>query len=340
MPGPGGGARGGGFGGGSRGGGFGGGHGGGFGGGHHHHGGFGYGRHYGYGGWHRPYRYGYGAGGCLGGLLGIIMLPVILLLVVAVLLFGIIGSAISNVANGGIISYDEQVFQQYADKRYAEEFSSYPAYENNILIVFLTNEEADGYYAIAWVGDNIRSEISDMFGDETTAFGYVMNGSINAEYYTYSLDSNLASVMEKMSSRIKSLGLSSSFRSQIASDEDFESHLTNYSDVPMTKETVDGACQNFTSETGIPVVIVVDTMENVFGKTLPISDIITVLLLIGVAVVAIVFIVKGVKKNKNGPKNDNNNGGNYNNYNGGYGGGYNGDSSGNSSGSYNGNFYR
>ena len=354
MPGPGGGSRGGGFGGGSRGGGF-GGSGGGFGGGSYRGGprGFGYGRHYGYGGWHRrPYGYGYGAGGCLGGLLGIIMLPLILLLVVAVLLFGIIGSAISNVANGGIISYNEQTFQEYADKRYAEEFSSYPAYENNILIVFLTNEEADGYYAIAWVGDNIRSEISDMFGDETTAFGYVMNGSINAEYYTYSLDSNLASVMEKMSTRIKSLGLSSAFRSPVASDENFQSHLTNYSDVPMTKETVDGACQNFTAETNIPVVIVVDTMENVFGKTLPLSDIITVLLLIGVAVVAIVFIVKGVKKSKNGPKNDNNNGGNYNNYNGnntynnynnyngGYGGGYNGDSSGNSSGSYNGNFYR
>lgn len=358
MPGPGGGSRGGGFGGGSRGGGF-GGSGGGFGGGsfggghHHHHGGFGYGRPYGYGwGYRRPYRYGYGASGCLGGLLGIVMLPVILLLIVSVMLFGIIGSAVSNVANGGIISYDEQVFQQYADKRYAEEFSSYSGYENNILIVFLTNEEADGYYAIAWVGDNIRGEINEMFGDETTAFGYVMNGSINAEYYTYSLDSNLATVMEKMSTRIKALGLSSSFRSPVASDENFKSHLTNYSDVPMTKETVDSACQTFTEETQIPVVIVVDTMENVFGKTLPLSSIITVLMLLGVAVVAIVLIVKGVKNNKNGPKNDGNNGGgnnyngnntynNYNNYNGNY-GGYTGggDYNGNSSGSYNGNYYR
>lgn len=280
------------------------------------------------------------------------MLPIILLLVVAVLLFGIIGSAISNVANGGIISYDEQVFQQYADKRYAEEFGSSSAYEDNILIVFLTNEEADGYYTIAWVGDNIRGEINEMFGDETTAFGYVMHSSINAEYYEYSLDSNLASVMEKMSSRIKALDLASSFRANKNRSDTVESHMTNYSDISLSKETVDGACQNFTEETGIPVVIVVDTMENVFGKHLPISDIITVLLLIGVAVVAIVMIVKGVKKNKNGPKNDGNNGGNYNNYNGnntynnynnyngGYGGGYNGDSSGNSSGSYNGNYYR
>ena len=131
MPGPGGGSRGGGFGGGSfGGGGFGGG---GFGRGprHHHHGPF-------FGGWyHRPY---YGGGGCIGGLLGIILLPVILLLLVSIILVSMIGSAISNVANGGIISYDEVKFQKYADQQYAAAFSSYSNYENNILLVFLTNE--------------------------------------------------------------------------------------------------------------------------------------------------------------------------------------------------------
>ncbi len=316
MPGPGGGSRGGGFGGGSRGGGFGGGgFGGGFGGGHHHHGGFGYGpRPWGFGGFYRrPYRYG---GGCLGGLLGIIMLPIIILLVVGMLLFGIIGSAVANVASGGIISYDEQVFQQYADKRYAEEFSSSSAYEDNILIVFLTNEEADGYYAIAWVGDNIRGEINELFGDETTAFGYVMQGSVNSEYYAYSLDSNLASVMEKMTDRVEALNLDSSFRSQADRSNTVVSHLTNHSELPLAKEVVDGSCQSFTEATDIPIVIVVDTMENVFGKTLPIYDIIIVIVLIAVAVVAIVFIVKAIKKNKNGGNGGNYNGNNtYNNYN-------------------------
>lgn len=248
--------------------------------------------------------------------MGILFAPIIILLVVGILLFGIIGSAISNVANGGIISYDEQVFQQYADKRYAEEFSASSAYEDNLLIVFLANEEADGYYAIAWVGDNIRGEINEMFGDETTAFGYTMRGSINSEYYAYSLDSNLASVMEKMTAKITALGLTSSFRSQSDRSRTVASHMTNHTELPLAQTVVDGSCQSFTEATGIPVVIVVDTMENVFGKTLPMSDIFIVLVLVAVAVVAIVIIIKRVKNNRNNGGNDNNNnannGGNYN----------------------------
>lgn len=329
MPGPGGGSRGGGFGGGSRGGGFGGGfgggHGGGFGGGfggphHHHH------HHHGYhgpffGGWYRrPY---YGGGGCLGGLLGAFMLPVVLILVVSVMLISFVGSAISNVANGGSIYYDEAAFQQYADDKYAAEFASYSNYENNLLIVFLTNEAADGYYTIAWVGDNIHSEISYMFGDETTTFGRVVQGTVNREYYAYSLDSNLASIMDQMGARIESLGLSSSFRTDKESSKTPTSHLTNLSTLSLTEETVNDSLQAFTEKTGIPTVIVVDSMENVFGKTIPMDDIITVvflLVILGVAIYSIINAVKNSKKKgSNGGDNNNNNynNGNYNtgNYN-------------------------
>ena len=326
MPGPGGGSRGGGFGGGSRGGGFGGGRGGGFGGGSRG-GGFGGGyggywgprRHY-YGGWRRPY-YGYGGGGCLGGLLGIIMLPIILLLVVSVLLISIVGSALQNVANGGSIYYDEAVFQQYADDKYAAEFSSYSNYENNLLIVFLTNEEADGYYVIAWVGDNIHTDINYMFGDETTTFGRVVQGSINREYYAYSLDSNLANVMDQMAVKISALGLDSSFRTQKVSENPAPSHLTNYSSLSLTEETVNDSLKAFTEKTDIPTVIVVDTMENVFGKTIPVGDIITVIGLLVILGVSIYMIVRAVKNRKNNGGNGGNNGngsngGNYNtNYN-------------------------
>ena len=74
------------------------------------------------------------------------MLPIVMMLMVGVMLFAMVGSSISNVANGGTIYYDEAVFQKYADDQYAAEFSLYSNYENNILIVFLTNETADGYY--------------------------------------------------------------------------------------------------------------------------------------------------------------------------------------------------
>ena len=338
MPGPGGGSRGGGFGGGSRGGGFGGGprgggFGGGFGGGPHHHGPRGphgpWGpwrpRGFFFGGWRRPYYYG---GGCLGGLLGIILLPVILLLVVSLLLFSIVGSAVANVANGGTVYYNEATFQQYADDQYAAEFSSYSNYENNLLIVFLTNEEADGYYVLAWVGDNIDTEINYMFGDETSTFGRVVQGAVNREYYAYSLDSNLASVMYQMANRIEGLNLKSSFNVPKTSTTPPTSHLTNHTSLSLTEETVNDALTTFTEKTDIPVVIVVDTMENVFGKTLPMGDIITVLILLVLLGIAIYLIIRKTKEHKKNGGNQNN--GSNQNGNGSYGnGGYQGNSYGN-----------
>lgn len=338
MPGPGGGSRGGGFGGGSRGGGFGGGGGGGFGGGsrgggfggprHHHHG-----PYWGGGWYHRPY-YG-GGGGCLGGLLGILLFPIILVLVMGILIVSIIGSAITNVSQGGSVYYDEQTFQQYADEQYAAEFSSYANYENNILIAFLTNEEADGYYVIAWVGDNINSQINYMFGDETSTFGRVMQGNVNREYYAYSLDSNLANVMDQMAAHIESLKLESSFRKDKEITNPPTSHITNRSALSLTEETVNDALEDFTKRTNIPVVIVVDNMETVFGKTLPIGDILIVIVLIAIMAVAIFMIVRTIKdKNKyNGGGGNNNNNNNNNNNGNSNSGGYN-----NSGGNYNQNY--
>ena len=186
-----------------------------------------------------------------------------------------------------------------------------------MLIVFLTNEEADGYYVIAWVGDNIHNDINLMFGDETTTFGRVVQGTINREYYAYSLGSNLAGVMDSMGSHIERLGLASSFRTQLKSENPPTSHLVNRTSLSMTEDTVNTSLEAFTEKTGIPAVIVVDTMENVFGKTIPVGDIITVLVLLGLMIYAIYMIVRAVKNRKNGGGGDNgsNNGGYNTNYN-------------------------
>ena len=332
MPGPGGGAGGGGFGGGSRGGGFGGG-GGGFGGGfggprgpRGYYGGYGFGPRFGYG------RGFYGGGGCLGGLLGILLAPIILILVVAMMLMLIVGGAVSEASRGGSVNYSEQTFQAYADEQYAIEFRESAQYESNILIVFLTNEETDGYYCIAWVGDNVHSNVNALFGAEGSAFGYAMLGSINSEYYAYSLDSNLAMAMDTMTGKVEQLGLSSSFKPGKTSDTSVVSHMTNKTTLSLTQETVDGSLKAFTEATDIPVVIVVDTMENVFGKYLS-TETIFILVILGILlIVGIVWLVKSIRNkgkkfdgnpnvggNGNGGNHGGNNGGNHGNG-GGYGG--------------------
>lgn len=319
MPGPGGGSRGGGFGGGSHGGGgFGGGGfgGGSFGGGPRRPYGHFRGPHFGWGwGFGRPY---YGGGGCLGGLLGVLMLPIIILLIVSLVLFGTISSAFGNVFSGGTIDYSEQEIQQYADRQYAEAFGgNTAAYEDNLLIVVLTNEAADGYYAIAWIGDNVRSEISDMFGAEGTTFYNVMRSSINEEYFAYSLDSNLASVMRKMAENVENKNLPSShYRPYDRSGN--PSKLTNYTTLSLTEATVNSALEEFTERTDIPVCVVVDTTENAFGRNLSMADVFTVIVCLVLMVVAIVMIVKAVKNRKRGGDGNGNqgNGGNGNGYNG------------------------
>ena len=238
-----------------------------------------------------------------------LMLPIIILLLVSVVLFSTISSAFGNVFSGGTIRYSEAEIQGYADKRYNEIFGdNVAAYEDNLLIVVLTNEAADGYYAIAWIGDNVDAEISDMFGAEGTTFYNVMRNSINEEYFAYSLDSNLASVMRKMATHVENLDLTSSHYEEYSHETSPASKLYNYTSLSLTEATVNAALEDFTEQTNIPTAIVVDTTENAFGRYLSPADIITVIVCIGFAIVAIVMIVKAVKARKNAP-NDPNGGG-------------------------------
>ncbi len=269
MAGPGGGgSSGGGFGGGSFGGGggfsggsFGGNHGGSFGGNfgrgpHHHHGPF----------FHRPFRRTYyGGGGC-----GTLIFVAVFLFVALVYNFGepdgynvaVNGEPLYSYEIG--IVYDEAVMQDYADSTYEEVFGAYDGYEDNILLVFLTNDQADGYYTIAWVGDNIRSEVNEMFG-EYTEYGEYLNEYINDTYYAYSLDTNLAQVVAAMESSITERGYDSVFRSEAAPIEEKKSRIIDYTDLDLTEELVNDFLVSFTENTGIPMVIVVDRAETVFG---------------------------------------------------------------------------
>lgn len=215
--------------------------------------------------------------------------------------FIMIMSALGTLFSGGGVHYNERVFQDYAAMQYEAEFGdSGDAYEDNLLIVFLTNEEADGYYTIAWIGDNVRMEISDLFGNEYTTFGRVMIDSIG-EDYTYSLSSNLARAMEKMTDYVERQGLDSGFYDHYSHARSPESHVTNLSTINVNENTVERSLTEFTESTGIPAVIVIDSMENVFGVGFSRDDVITILiglLFLGVAIFLIVQAVKGYKESK------------------------------------------
>ena len=315
MPGPGGGGFGG---GGSRGGGFGGGSrgGGGFGGGyhghHHHH----YHRPFFYGGWGWGPRY-YG-GGCLGGLLGMMFLPVILIFLMVGVLIMNLTTTLSVVANGGLVNYNYDRLEEYALEEYAAEFGSTSAYEDNILIVVVTaenNYDFDWYGCVGW---HVDGEISNMFGGNQTTLGGAMLSNVNQQSYKNSLTRDLSNVMITMKNAVANKRLESSFTCDEIRSE-YDSHITNKTDLHIDASVVDAALQSFTEETDIPIVIVVEEAEDIFGKYMPAQTIITIVIIVILIALAIFLIIRGRRNkknnqnNQNGQDNYNNGNNNYNN---------------------------
>lgn len=280
MPGPGGGGHGGGF-------------GGGFGGGGGFRGGF--------GGGHRPPRPGFffmpfWGGGCLGALFA----PIICMVLAIVLMIGVIGGGLTTLFRGGNVVYNENKMQDYANRQYATIYDpSSATYEDNVLIVFLTNEDGQSYYCIGWVGDNLKSQVSDLFGDEYTALGSAMQSSINTSSYRYSLGSNLAQATEKLQASVEDKNLDTVYRAQKAeSHEAGKVYNRSNSDLQINTEIIDAALKNFTDSTDISMSIVIADAKDVFGKSLNTSAILALLLCIILIVYAVVAIVRYVKRRK------------------------------------------
>jgi hypothetical protein len=216
------------------------------------------------------------------------------------------GVLINSPNNPSGVVYDEDTMQDYAYAQYVAEFGApeaADAYEDNLLLVFLTNEAATDYYYIVFVGDNLRDEVSDLFGNEYTAFGRALSYEIPMDF-EYSLSSDLAVVMEIMADEIVSIGLETPFYEATDHSGAVESHLTNHSALPLNEATVERGLATFTEQTGIPAVIVVDSMERVFATEKSeasgggASLLLPILFAIALVVVAVVIVRAARRRDK------------------------------------------
>ena len=226
----------------------------------------------------------------------ILILPIFYIFLILFLILSFSGGSSSQgeqITSGGrTYTYDEEAFQDFADQEYQHAFGDSDNYEGNILLAILTNDEADDYFAIAWVGDDIDPEIREMFGGYTE-LGDAMNQHINGTYYAYSLDGDLAAVVETMTAKVAAVSDGTTLS---GSDVDFR----NYTDLDLSSQTVSKALTEFKKETGIPMVIVVESLEEVFPKQSSFGSIFsagpTVIILIVVVAAAAVWLRK--KSNK------------------------------------------
>ena len=227
----------------------------------------------------------------------IVIVPVFALTLAALLLATNLSFAIVSIANGGKIKYSDETFNNYVNEQYASEFGESSAYDDNLLIVFLTNQRGNGYYAMALAGKNLDPQIRQMFGGEITEFWTTLESSMT-EYYKFSAQKGFRVTLEQLSASISDKRLESAF----VTEQDHSSltvpHVTNYSSLSINEDSVNIAIRIFTESTGIPTVMVIDTAENVFGKTMPVKEIVVSVISAAVITVSSVLIVKDVKKRR------------------------------------------
>lgn len=159
-------------------------------------------------------------------------------------------------------SYDEATMQDYAHRQYAEIFADAGGLEDNILIVFLVDDDNTQYHCTAVVGDHVADSIYDMFCGDESQLAQAVSSSVS-EYYAHSLDRCLCKAMSIMSeSFVDDRWLFSVWCEE--SNVGVESRLINRTDLPINQSMVDGSLLSFADEVGVPVVILVEDSKDVF----------------------------------------------------------------------------
>ncbi len=167
-----------------------------------------------------------------------------------------------------------------------------------MIVLLVEDENYYDYNFIAWVGNDIKKDVNMLFGSESSRLGEAIRKSaINQENYKYALTQGIAQVIETMEDEVDKLNLESSFNCNEARSG-VKSHITNLTSISISAATVDAALERFTESTGIPIAVVVDYQENVFGRSISAPDIFSLLIAIGLIVLTIVLIVKAVKSRK------------------------------------------
>lgn len=223
--------------------------------------------------------------GCMG------TLATFLAILIIALLFGVF-FIVSPIFNGSIfedkIVYDEEKFQNYAEKKYEEIFVDMPQFENNILIVFTVYDGYDGYDCIAYGGDNLNKIIASYFDNN---FKADVKSAVS-KHYEKTLGKNLTQVIDKITNSTLQL-----------TDEDFYtdtscSRVFNYSAFSFDESIVNEALIKFTQKTGIKCAIVIDEGLDVFGIDRGVHPLVFAMLIIVIVLIIIITVMIFKRINK------------------------------------------
>lgn len=209
---------------------------------------------------------------------------------------------------GGVVEYDEKKFQEYSDSKYNEIYGDTNCYEDNILIVFLIDEEDyEGFYISARVGSHVSSDVRYIFDRYKSFFETSANQEVNG-YYKLSLDYDLSYVMDLCASEAPSY---SNYRNNCdctssGITRNSKSLVYNYSAIELNSNLLQASLDAFFNKTDVSISFVIDNMENVFGKTILWDGILSVGMfgLIAFIFLGSIIIVSNKKRKRNNEKKE------------------------------------
>ncbi len=182
------------------------------------------------------------------------------------------------------IDREEGELLQYGTEQYSEIFGSSSAPDDNILFVFLLDDEEFGYSSsMGIVGDNVNGYIHIMFEEYEDYYDLVEDllDNTSADYFSECY----AEVIDDMTDSIMAHGFYSSFDAPSDRSNLVPSGIINKTKLDLNDGYIAAALNRFTEETEIPCTLLIEYEQNVY------SDVETTLDNIGIALVILLMFL-------------------------------------------------
>ena len=230
--------------------------------------------------------------GAQGGLLNVILMPVILsAIILGILIYNLV-TTIIVLSNGGEVVYDDEKLNTYVEE-YAKSFEEPSYVKNAVVVIPIYDEDAETLSFFVRGGGNVNSEVTNMFGSFE---GKVIGTPSYKENFT----SGMIAAMTHMSAEYVKLDLRDSFIKNFDESKMPDPAVTVKEGFPyaINAEELGMELLAFEAETGVPVIVIADTAANAFGRETPVMDIIILVLLAAVLALSIVSLVKKIRAYK------------------------------------------
>lgn len=192
----------------------------------------------------------------------------IIFLIIFTLFFAVGFIIMFNQSSGDLLTdgkavYDKKKMNEYIKTNYENEFKDSATYEDNIILFFLYNEDYNEYLLDFYIGYDLSTSIYKYLNTYSNSSNFDRN--FDTSNCDDDIEKNLSNVINEIT-----INLDNNFDEYLKcnhTNDEYISKVTNSSHSELDITEIERSLINFTDTTGLSIVLVIDSMENVFGKT-------------------------------------------------------------------------